>query len=323
MHTRTVVHDWDARIDRQRYIGAVSRACFTPGFTFLCFETFECGGQRHDVAIFRNELFAEALGLAEKGEAEWLPASTTDIACEFVLIPEGRFIMGSPPDEDRRWDDEGPQHRVNVSSFLMARTQCTQAVWDGVRRLKDADLEDDRYWRGERLPMENVSWNDIQAFEDATGLRLPSETEWEYACRAGTTTRFCFGDDDDDLDDYGWYGRNSGQRLLPAVTEWDGGKVVGEWECKTHPVGEKLPNAFGLYDMHGNVWEWCEDRWHSDYDGAPTDGSAWTSGSSAVRVRRGGSWLNFAHCRSAFRNWDYPDRDSGIGFRPACSIAGE
>jgi formylglycine-generating enzyme required for sulfatase activity len=301
MTLHTTIFNWDARIDRQRYIGAVSRACFMPSFTFLRFETFACGGQRHDVAIFRNNLFAEALGL----EPDYPMFSrrapqVTDIACEFVLIPEGSFIMGSPSDESRRDDDEGPQHRVNVPAFLLARTEMTQAVWDKAPII--ADLRDERRWHGKRLPIEGVSWYDIQEFEDATGLRLPSEAEWEYACRAGTTTRFCFGDNDSDFGDYGWYLDNS--------------------SGKPHPVGEKRPNAFGLFDMHGNVFEWCEDRWHNDYEGAPTDGSAWTSGDSAYRVVRGGSWDDYVlYCRSAFRNWISPVvRHNDFGFRPACSI---
>jgi formylglycine-generating enzyme required for sulfatase activity len=300
----TTTYNWDARIDRQRYVGAVSRACFTPGFTFLRFETFECGGQRHEVAIFRNNLFAEALRLAAEGEAEWLPASANDIACEFVLIPEGRFMMGSPPDEEE-WYDEGPQRQVNVPAFLMARTPCTNTVWYGISRLEDADLEGSRDWRGERLPIEGVSWGDIQEFEAVSGLRLPSEAEWEYACRAGTTTRFCFGNNDSDFGDYAWY--------------------LGNSSGKTHPVGEKRPNAYGLFDMHGNVGEWCEDVWYGNYDGAPTDGRAWTDGDSAYHVRRGGCGDSFAwSCRSACRNWNYADRrNSGIGFRPAASIGGE
>jgi formylglycine-generating enzyme required for sulfatase activity len=303
IHTHTTTYDWDARIDRQRYIAAATRASYTPSFTFLRFETFACGGQRHEVAIFRNNLFAEALGLEPDHPRFTRRApEVTDITCEFVLVPEGAFTMGSPDDEDHRWNDEGPQHRVNVPPFLLARTQCTQAVWDGIKRLTGADLEDNRAWRGERLPMERVSWDDIQAFEEATGLWLPSEAEWEYACRAGTTTRFCFGDDDDDLDDYGWYDDNSSR--------------------KTHPVGEKRPNAFGLFDMHGNVYERCEDRWHDNYEGAPTDGSAWTDGDSARRVFCGGSWYNIAqNCRSAIRERNAPDhRNIGTGFRPAARL---
>lgn len=255
-------------------------------FTRLREETFSCGGQSHTVAIYKNELFAQALGLS---------GNKTDIACEFVLVPEGRFMMGSP--DGQGYSDERPQHQVTIQkAFLMARTEVTQAVWDGIERLKHADLEDDRRWRGERLPMERVSWDDIQEFAEATGLRLPSEAEWEYACRAGTTTRFCFGDSDNDLGDYARYRDNS--------------------SSKTHPVGEKRPNAFGLFDMLGNVWEWCEDYWHENYVDAPTDGSARTSGESAYRVVRGGSWLDLAwSCRSAYRI-GYGYRDDRLGFRP-------
>ena len=131
-------------------------------------------------------------------------------------------------------------------------------------------------------------------------IRLPTEAEWEYACRAGTTTDFSFGDSSDDLGAYAWNGGNSSWR--------------------THEVGTKLANPWGLYDMHGNVWEWCEDAWHPDYTGAPTDGRAWTSGGdSTKRVLRGGGWLNYDYdIRSAYRGKDGADRHfSFFGFRVA------
>ena len=160
--------------------------------------------------------------------------------------------------------------------------------------------------KGRTLPVEQVSWDDIQQFiaklNQKTGqkYRLPSEAEWEYAARARTTTEWSFGSDESKLGNYAWYGRNSGG--------------------KTQEVGQKLPNAFGLYDMHGNVWEWTQDCWHENYAGAPTDGSAWTTGcTSNARVLRGGSWDDFpADLRSAIRYWLIPDDryDSG-GFRLA------
>jgi len=132
--------------------------------------------------------------------------------------------------------------------------------------------------------------------EGAGKYRPPSEAEWEYACRAGTTTRYSFGDSESKLGDYAWYRENSGD--------------------KTHPVGKKNPNPYGLYDMHGNVYDWVQDKWHSNYNGAPTDGSAWGSGDGAGRVIRGGSWnFNARYCRSSDRCIDPGDRCYIVGFR--------
>ncbi|KOR30647.1 hypothetical protein TI04_04775, partial [Achromatium sp. WMS2] len=157
-------------------------------------------------------------------------------------------------------------------------------------------------------PVINVNWDDAQAYcqwlTQQTGqkYRLPTEAEWEYACRAGGKGEYCFGDNVAMLKDYAWYSENSGNQ--------------------THPVGEKLPNAWGLYDIHGNVWEWCQDRWHDNYHGAPTDGSAWESGDSSRRLLRGGSWsYRDGYCRAAFRSlsglsYSY----NGWGFRVACCL---
>ena len=155
-------------------------------------------------------------------------------------------------------------------------------------------------------PVESVTWHDAQEFcrklSKKTGrkYRLPSEAEWEYACRAGTQTRYYFGDNKYQLGEYAWYEDNSGS--------------------KPHPVGQKKPNNWGLYDMHGNVWERCEDGWHKNYQNAPKDGSSWDSQLSS-RLLRGGSWIcNSRDCRSAFRRWDYADfRDNYYGFRLALS----
>jgi formylglycine-generating enzyme required for sulfatase activity len=161
---------------------------------------------------------------------------------------------------------------------------------------------------GDSHPVERVSWDDIQGFlrevngSGGSGYRLPSEAEWEYACRAKTTWRYGFGDADSQLEEYGWYGANS--LSMP------------------HPVGQKRPNAWGLYDMHGNVWEWCSDSWRSYYTDAPRDGSSWESGRlSGARVLRGGSWVSIAGvCRSARRYHSDPSyRRSQYGFRLARS----
>jgi len=159
---------------------------------------------------------------------------------------------------------------------------------------------------GDDYPVVHVTWRDAQAFCQKVGLRLPSEAEWEYACRAGTRTRYFFGDDDDRLGEYAWY-------------------IDNTWEIKRRyfaRVARKKPNPYGLYDVLGNVSEWCEDTWHPDYEGAPADGSAWTTGDTAYRVYRGASWIYDPWTmRSATRIRD-PDTFSNghVGFRPAASI---
>jgi len=202
------------------------------------------------------------------------------------------------------YSDEEPVHTVHISSFEMMTTEVTQGMWESVMGSNPAH----DYGVGANYPVYYVSWNDCQEFIAKLNVldpdhtyRLPSESEWEYACRAGTTTKYYWGDSDSKsvMGRYCWYGE-----------DWNSGS--------THPVAQKEPNAWGLYDMSGNVWEWCEDRWHSDYNGAPTDGSAWTSGSSSGRVFRGGSWGNrvASGCRSAGRNYNSPGySNSGLGFR--------
>jgi len=219
---------------------------------------------------------------------------------EFVLIPAGEFDMGSPSNEAGGWGDyEGPVHHVKISkAFYLGKYEITQKQW------RDVMGSSPSYFKGDDLPVEMVSWNDVQDFlkklnekEASTKYRLPSEAEWEYAARAGTTTRYSFGDDEKILGDYAWYDANSGS--------------------KTHDVGQKKPNPWGLYDMHGNVWEWVQDCWHGDYNGAPTDGSSWESGDDSYRVNRGGGWNDSArYCRSANRVYDDPDyRNNNLGFR--------
>lgn len=199
------------------------------------------------------------------------------VKLEMVYIPGGTFKMGSP--KGSGYDTERPQHDVTVPAFYIGKFQVTQAQWKAVMG------SDPSHFKGDDLPVESVSWEEAKQFcqklQQLTkkAYRLPSEAEWEMACRAGTT-----GDYAGNLDEMAWYSKNSGS--------------------KTHPVGKKKPNAFGLYDMHGNVWEWCEDVWHDDYKGAPTDGSAWLSGGdSSRRVVRGGSWsIINGNCRSALRD---------------------
>jgi peptidoglycan-associated lipoprotein len=214
-----------------------------------------------------------------------------------VAIPAGSFTMGAEKN-----NDEKPSHTVYIRSFLMGKTEVTQKLWIEVMGSNPSRFT---VW-GPDCPVESVSWDDVQQFitrlnqKAGQRYRLPSEAEWEYAARAGSTTEWSHGDIESKLSNYAWYDRNSGG--------------------KTQLVGQKLPNAFGLFDMHGNVWEWTQDCWHGNYTGAPTDGSAWvTNCDGNYRVLRGGSWSNSqANARSAYRYWNAPDvRYSFFGFRLA------
>ncbi|MBN2488103.1 MAG: formylglycine-generating enzyme family protein [Methanosarcinaceae archaeon] len=218
---------------------------------------------------------------------------------EFVFIPVGEFKMGAQASESGRDPDEGPVHEVTIgNAFYLGKYEVTQKQWVEVMGSNPS------YFKGDDLPVEQVSWNDVQEFirklnamEETDKYRLPSESEWEYACRAGTTTRYSFGDGETELGEYAWYADNA--------------------DDKTHPVGQKKPNQWGLYDMHGNVWEWVQDEYHSNYEGAPVDGSARDDGSSSNRVLRGGVWNYYAwNCRSANRvSLDANYRDDFTGFR--------
>ena len=224
--------------------------------------------------------------------ARSLSVGIENLLIAFVPIPAGSFNMGS----DLRWATrfEQPVHRVTISKpFELQTTEVTQAQWKAVMGGNPSDF------KGDDLPVERVSWNDVQEFlrklnqlESGKGYRLPTEAEWEYACRAGTT-----GDRYGDIDAVAWYDKNSG-----------GG---------THTVGKKKPNAWGFYDMLGNVWEWCMD-WYDDYPSVDvTDPTGPSSGSG--RVDRGGGWYNIAQgCRAAFRSgYDPGSRGNYLGFRLA------
>ncbi|MDB9418291.1 formylglycine-generating enzyme family protein, partial [Microcystis aeruginosa] len=231
------------------------------------------------------------------------------ITLEMVAIPGGTFLMGTEDEEIERlvkkfgWEGfrgERPQHRVTVSSFYMGRYPITQAQWKAIAATAkiDIDLETNpSSFKGDELPVESVNWYQATEFckrlsrETKREYRLPSEAEWEYACRAGTTTPFYFGET--------IMGELANCRASYTYAE----EAKGEYREETTPVGQFPPNAFGLYDMHGNVWEWCADTWHDNYDGAPTDGSAWIeNGNNNRSPLRGGSWYVFPnYCRSAFR----------------------
>ncbi len=243
-----------------------------------------------------------------------------DITLEMVAIPAGTFLMGSPEDEPERYDDESPQHEVTVEAFFMGRYPITQAQWRVVAALPQVERElnpDPSNFKGDNRPVEQVSWFDATEFcarlSAYTGreYRLPSESEWEYACRAGTTTPFHFG-----------------ETISSELASYEGGTTYaegpeGENREETTPVDHfEVANAFGLSDMHGNVFEWCQDHWHDNYEGAPTDGSAFLSGDDeASRVYRGGSWdYGPGSCRSACRFFSGPGDDYiSVGFRVVCS----
>jgi len=237
------------------------------------------------------------------------------ITLDMAAIPGGTFMMGSAEDEQGRFKDESPLHQVTLDPFLMGRYPVTQVQWRAVASLpqveRELDPEPSRF-KGDSRPVENVSWYEALEFCDRLAKKLgqpytlPSEAQWEYACRAGTTTPFYFGETiTTNLANYnGNYTYGSGPK--------------GTYRKKTTEVGSFPPNSFGLYDMHGNVWEWCLDHWHKGYEGAPADGSAWvTKGESDRRMLRGGSWLNFPEsCRCAYRADHFPDaRNDNIGFR--------
>ena len=278
------------------------------------------------------------------------------VTLDMVKIPAGEFLMGSPKSEEGSWDSERPQHQVRVDSFFMGKYPVTQAQWKAVASLpklqRDLDL-DPSYFKGDPpqpplksgekaktrwdRPVERVSWYDAVEFcarlSKYTGKSylLPSEAQWEYACRAGTTTPFHFG-----------------ETISTDVANYDGNYTYGSGSKgvdreKTTPVGSfQVANNFGLFDMHGNVWEWCADPWHENYEGAPADGSVWDENINNNRyknyvdnlvnlldmggrvVLRGGSWDNYPDlCRSAIRNFDDRRgyRFDNNGFRVVC-VAG-
>jgi len=238
-------------------------------------------------------LLGAMLWLMPQAQAgEW----TNSIGMTFVNLKAGCFQMGRDPNFENGGDAELPRHRVCIkNAFSLAKTEVTQAQWVAVMGNNASEF------KGRNNPVEKVSWNDAQDFirrlnnkEGGNHYRLPSEAEWEYAARAGSSSAYHFGDDEGSLSSYAWF---NGDR--------------------THPVAQKKANQWGLYDMHGNVWEWVQDNWHDNYRGAPSDGSVWGGGDSRFRVYRGGGWVDSAgDLRSATRTYGSPDGlGRFIGFR--------
>jgi formylglycine-generating enzyme required for sulfatase activity len=227
---------------------------------------------------------------------------------EMIYIPAGSFLMGSEEDDSQAYADERPQHQVTIKEpFYIGKYPITQEQYEAVMENNPS------YFKKEgKYPVESVGWHDAQEFcQKLSNLtektyRLPSEAEWEYACRAGTQSSYYYGNDENQLVKYAWYNENS--------------------NSQTQPVGQKKPNQWGLYDMLGNVWEWCEDDWHYDYNGAPNDGKAWIDNDdrsqSEYRIMRGGAWnsdswnFNSRNCRCATRNLEDPAwHTNSYGFR--------
>jgi formylglycine-generating enzyme required for sulfatase activity len=280
-----------------------------------------------------------------------------DSSINMITIPDGKFMMGSPLNEQSRYSDEGPQHEVTLISFCLSQTPITQEQWREVAGWEAREGErwglelnpnpsrfqcqegkgEARLLKGEtstdQRPVENVSWHDAMEFcsrlSQRTGRRysLPSEAQWEYACRAGTTSPFHFGE----------MVTSELANFDASFTYANGPK--GVYREQTTPVwmfpaNASAPvwmfpaNAWGLHDMHGNVWEWCLDHWHGSYEGAPSDGSAWVDGEGlsgdesrkSARLLRGGSWFSGPrNCRSAYRSRFLPGiRNVDVGFRVCC-----
>ncbi|MEQ8386456.1 MAG: formylglycine-generating enzyme family protein [Coleofasciculus sp. A1-SPW-01] len=245
------------------------------------------------------------------------------VTLDMVAIPGGTFLMGSSATDKKRYERESPQHSVTIPPFFMGKYPVTQAQWQAVSNLPQVNKElnpDPSRFKGADRPVEQVSWYDCiefcQRLSQYTGrnYRLPSEAEWEYACRAGTTTPFHFG-----------------ETISTDLANYDGKFTYGEgargkYREQTTPVGSfPVANAFGLFDLHGNVYEWCSDHWHDNYIDAPSDGQAWLidDHQKHFRVMRGGSWFDdpwFCRCSLRFRNVpDYGFLD--IGFRVVCTAA--
>ncbi len=264
----------------------------------------------------------------KKGKAQYIRENLGNgVTLDLVKIPAGKFMMGMPADERKialenakkyNWngveeylDWSTPQHEVKVPSFLMGKCTVTNAQWEAVMGTKPSKSSDAKF-QGENQPVINVSWHNSKKFckrlseKLNKNVRLPSEAEWEYACRAGTTTPFYFG-----------------ETVTPELVNYNGNYPYvdapkGEYRERTVDVQNFSPNVWGLYQMHGNVWEWCEDVWHENYNGAPTVGSAWLIGGEQTRrALRGGSWNYYAIvCRSANRYRVNADNSSSsVGFR--------
>ena len=254
----------------------------------------------------------------EKGQAQYFTEDLgKGVELELVYIPGGTFRMGSP--EGSGSNGEKPPHEVTVQPFLMGKCPVTQEQWRTMASLPRVKQElelNPSYFKGDKRPVERVAWEDAQEFcarlskRTTRQYRLPTEAEWEYACKAGTSTPFHLGK------------TITGELANYRANKTYASEPPGEERGETTPVGTFSPNAFGLYDLHGQVWEWCEDDWHANYEDAPTDGSSWSPGGGNIKVIRGGSWDSYpVSCRSVARNNPSPIlRCPQLGFRVVCVV---
>ena len=289
-----------------------------PTLTTFEFEvlTVDAQGRETKSSCKQAEYFTENLG--------------DDVVLSMISIPDGKFQMGAPKDEEASLEDERPQHLVTIKPFFLSKYPITQAQWRAIAtkaKIKCDLKPDPSYFKGDNLPVEWVSWHDAQEFcarllrKTGRTYRLSSEAEWEYACRARTITPFYFGETiTTRLANYCGQDRKIHRRLYKGTY---GDEPNGVDRQQTTEVDSFPANAFGLCDMHGNVWEWCADNHRQNYQGAPSDGSIWVNEeNSESRILRGGSWNSPPQiCRSAFRSLDNPsNRNNQIGFRVVCSF---
>ncbi|MBF0614465.1 MAG: formylglycine-generating enzyme family protein [Magnetococcales bacterium] len=273
-------------------------------------EAFQIRSDCEIVTFKRTIKPAWASGMGRDPYGLWATFTIGPVTQKMRWIPPGSFMMGSPEEEHDRMDREGPQHLVTLSSgYWLFDTACTQALWQAVMG------ENPSHFQSPDHPVEQVDFEMVQEFIKkinalipGLALTLPSEAQWEYACRAGTTTPFSFG-----------HTITSDQVNFNGNSPYQPEDPKGEYREKTVPVATLPVNPWGLFEMHGNVWEWCADTRHDSYDGAPTDGTAWIDEADGLRVLRGGSWGNIArHVRSACRFWSQQSSlDRNVGFRCA------
>ena len=280
-----------------------------------------------DGDVFRDDLHAAALAWLEdvRTHADGDVFRDCDTCPEMVVIPAGEFLMGSPASEDGRFDNEGPQHWVAVSSFALGVTEVTFDEWEACVRGGGCNgyrPYDEGWGRGSR-PVIHVNWNDAQAYvrwlsrETGESYRLPSEAEWEYAARGGAPTSRYWGDSSSSQCGHANGADAAAKRVYSAVTA----AACNDGAVYTAPAGSYSSNAFGLFDVLGNVLEWTADCWHENYRGAPADGSPWHGGDCSRRVVRGGSWLSYPQfLRSAARDWYVTEYQIVVGFRVARTL---
>ena len=307
---------------RPRIRGGGRPAAYGAAALLVAFGIVNCAGGGDAGAPAESSVRRAAAEAEERRLEEWRRSGRLfrdcDVCPEMVVVPDGTFMMGSPASEEGRYDDEGPLHVVRLRSFAMGVREVTFDEWGACVRGGGCGgyRPDDEGWGRGSHPVINVSWEDAQAYvwwlSERTGAayRLPSESEWEYAARGGTTTPF-----------------HTGATISTDQANYNGDEVYGSgrrgrYRERTTPAGTFAPNAFGLYDVHGNVMELVEDCLHDDYLGAPSDGTAWERGGDCLRVSRGGAWaLNPVVARSAARYLTFVDsRSREVGFRVARTL---